>query len=435
MSQADRRNRTGTDRLTFGVSQARPFWAMVDTLENVRPKVAILENVEGLERRYINHEGHAMSCLDCVMDTWGASTCGSRTLNTHIPQIGSEIEVREGWVDDTGVESERSRFGRGRRRSGPHSSRSHPALSGTPFPTSIHRDHSKRVWHNPRARGHPRNPCREEFVLHTIRTRCAGYIVVVVPPSMTDPVAFGGFIHRPREYILVFRRDVYPSLTDEGAVATVKSLVARLAAACVSAKPAGCSFLDVLKHSPPSVGQYIPCGCTLMRDCGNPHSCTCLLCRADRIDKCSWRRRHRAAWEDVGGVDAKYFRHMGAMGIDASADLTTPRQRDLTNLCVASHSRGNLDAIADGVFDTSASFGFNQWRNDGTLPTLGTRSRIFACSLGRHINIVDLYRLMGFPPVYDVASRPLGASMRLLGNTMHVSTIGVMLAVVMSLRS
>jgi hypothetical protein len=318
--------------------QARPFWAMLETLQKSLPRAAILENVEGLERRGVDLDGRKVTCL--------------------------------------------------------------------------------------------------EYILHLIRTRCPEYIVVVVPPAMTDPIAAGAYIRRPREYILAFRRDVYTQLSDDNAGGMVLSLVSRInEASRLTTRAVGRpqSFLNTLEHSAANRGEHIPCGCSLFRDCGNLHMCPCAECREGRT--CIWRKRHQAGWARVGASGGVgYLELMGQRGIQASIDLESPRQRNLVELTVAKCGRGDVDSIINGVLDVSQSFGHHQWRSDGTLPTLGTNSKMFSVGLGRCLDIVDLYRLMGFPPVYDLASRPYNVSVKLLGNSMHVGTVGTMLTVMMALR-
>eukprot|EP00973_Karenia_brevis_P019595 2688266-Karenia_brevis.AAC.1 len=51
----------------FDEEKARPFFAMLDTMECVNPESYILENVEGMATHYVNFEGERMPCVRVVV--------------------------------------------------------------------------------------------------------------------------------------------------------------------------------------------------------------------------------------------------------------------------------------------------------------------------------------------------------------------------------
>ena len=162
------------------------------------------------------------------------------------------------------------------------------------------------------------------------------------------------------------------------------------------------------------------------------HLCNCKLCRRSgkQLLSCSWRARHKRVWQTLGR-EWRHYSYFAALlqttGVDADGVVSTPGARDLLSLVVA--EAGGLARCRRGVLDLSQSHGWHQWRNDGRIPTLATGSHIFSVAQGRFLERGELRTIMGFPHGLCDDGCSESASTRLLGNTMHVCTVGLAIGV------
>ena len=288
-----------------------------------------------------------------------------------------------------------------------------------------------------------------DYIMQVLRAKSEQHLFAVVPPRLTTPTAAGGYIARPREYILCGRRDKYPFATSDEFEAAVRELVCQVNGKLRDGRAARApSFAIGLPRGRASSGSFVPCGCTVNVSC-ELHPCKCRHCRGSATGRgltrtrrrggslvCQWRRRHQAAWTKLGGQRPdSYFRMMfEEQGIDAGHDLLSPRERDLVELAVAEHVVAHGTFPENGVLDKSQSHGWHQWRADGCLPTLATSSDLYCTGLGRALTAEEGFLFMGFPEVHDHASFSARDRKRLLGNTMHVGSVGIMLSVLLGLR-
>ena len=83
------------------------------------------------------------------------------------------------------------------------------------------------------------------------------------------------------------------------------------------------------------------------------------------------------------------------------------------------------------MLDLSQPHCWHQWRNDGCVPTLATGSQIFLVAQGRFLQGAELRWTMGFPHGLCESAVGSGAT-KLLGNTMHVCTIGLAIGVLIA---
>ena len=327
-------------RLTLP-AQAQPFFAVVKTLCRIRPRCAILENVEGLERRYVVVDGERITCL--------------------------------------------------------------------------------------------------VFILRFLRQEVPGFYFCAAPPRLTCPTSSGYRMRRPREYILAGRSDAYPEFPTEEAFAqaatrTFTDLVQANAARMASADRQGSGSAPASSTTPPTdtVDTSAFCACSWRSPCER-HPCRC-GCRGDS-SKCCWRKRHGPAWAKLPKPlqHYSYFQDLWAtFRIDADKLVTSPRARDLLSLKVAEH--GGVAACLEAMLDLSQSYGWDQWRSDGHIPTLATNSSIFLVGSGRFFEPKALFAEMGFPEALLYSEFPARTLCALLGNTMHVGVVGFAVATMLALQ-
>ena len=128
-----------------------------------------------------------------------------------------------------------------------------------------------------------------------------------------------------------------------------------------------------------------------------------------------------------------YFKQAWAQGVDAQGEFRSQRERDLLDFRAA--EVGSLDLPNSAVLDVSQSYGWDLFRMYGRVPTLATSSKIFALGLGRVLTPAELFKLMGFPPTYHLDQFDERTQLTFVGNTMHVSVVGVLLSILLAMRS
>ena len=269
-----------------------------------------------------------------------------------------------------------------------------------------------------------------EVVQLLLRQHLPQHRHAVAPPHLTTPIAFGQHIARPRDLFLGLRKNVRRQCSDADFEAEVLRLLVEIQRRLCPAGPAGerSSFMLGLSRGPVANGLYEACACTSVRSCVR-HS-------SGRGDQ--WRGAHQQVWSEIAAVSGgavdhdHYFRCAWAHGVDASSVVLVARERDLANLHAARSRLADLSTHM--VNDMSQSWGWDQCRQDGNLPTLATGSKIFSFGLGRFFTEAELFRIMGFPPTYLFEEFAEQKLKRFLGNTMHVGVVGVLLSILLSLR-
>lgn len=263
----------------------------------------------------------------------------------------------------------------------------------------------------------------------------------LAPPHVTTPIAFGEHIARPREFVLGLRRN----LCRQGCDADFENEVLRLlreiqrclcsagavgaAVPDVSHAEARSSFMRGLNKGPAAQGPYETCGCSFGTFCSRHVSGR----------GSTWRTVHEQLWAETAAVSAAaidhdhYFRMAWAHGVDASSIVQVARERDLANLHAA--RCGLVDLNTFMVNDMSQSWGWDQFRQDGNLPTLATGSKLFSFGLGRFLTPAELFRFMGFPPTYNLHEFEDAKLKQFLGNTMHVAVVGILMSILLSVRA
>ena len=273
-----------------------------------------------------------------------------------------------------------------------------------------------------------------DFFLRLLRHDCPQFYFCVIPSDVTCPTKLGYRMRRPREYILGGRVDAHPHIADEAAFARVaKDRYLELVRTTASKmRSAGVPDLCSAGASAATVCTPVFCACSWRSSCRR-HPCQC-GCNGD-VKICAWRRRHKVAWAKLpqSWNRYSYFEELWhKFGIDADTVVTSPRERDLLNLRVG--ACGGLDNCRDAMLDLGQSYGWDQWRTDGNIPTLATNSSIFWVGGGKRILLTDLFRHMGFPGVHFYADFPDHKLRALLGNTMHVAVVGLVTSVAMSMQ-
>ena len=325
----------------FGEEKAKPFFAVVEYIANIRPKAFILENVQGLEARMVR---------------------------------ANEVELE-------------------------------PQEEITCL----------------------------EYVLRTLRKHCGGYFLCIIPPKLSCPTQINYPIRRPREYILGGSCSEYLFESEtkfaEEILHRFRELSLESAARSGVESPFSLQNLPaaLATDSPSAAGSDDDCVCSWNRICPL-HACKCSECRkrGKQTLDCSWRQRHKAGWRKLGRKWSgySYFKEiLSSVGINASACVVAPRERDLSNLTVAEH--GGLARCSLGVLDIGQSYGWHQWRNDGVLPTLATGSALFLVAQGRLMKPSELLDVMGFPRGLHDLDHSWGDIVKLIGNTMHVAVVGL----------
>ena len=328
--------------LGWRFSQAKPLFFVIKTIRCMQPRAVVLENVQGLERRFVDADGERISCL--------------------------------------------------------------------------------------------------EFILRLLRRECPMFYFCVIAPAKTCPTMLGYRVRRPREYILGGRADVHKEFADEAAFARVADDRFSMLANVTASKMRSAGVPDLSSAGAPGLrGGLAPagapdfCACSWRAPC-HRHPCQC-GCNNRGTDACAWRARHEEAWAKLprSRQGYSYFRELwDKFGLDADTIVTSPRERDLLNLRVA--QRGGLDACRDATLDISQSYGWDQWRTDGNIPTLATNSSIFWVGGGRHVLLAELFARMGFPDVHFYTDFPDHKLRAFLGNTMHVAVVGLAISVVLSMQ-
>lgn len=273
-----------------------------------------------------------------------------------------------------------------------------------------------------------------EYILRLLRRECPNYHFCVIPPAWTCPTSLGHRIRRPREYILGGRRDIFTAFPNEVAFGQEALRLFITLVRANATKMSSASGLDLpppATTDPSSLEQKIFCVCSWRASCSQ-HPCQC-GCRGN-ARSCAWRRRHKQAWSKLPrqSQNYSYFQELwDKYGIDADKVVTSPRERDLLNLRVAEH--GGLEASRRAILDLSQSYGWDQWRSDGNIPTVATNSAVFLVGAGERMLITDLFKHMGFPDVHRYNEYPDHTLRMLLGNTMHVAVVGFALSVLLSM--
>ena len=285
-----------------------------------------------------------------------------------------------------------------------------------------------------------------EFILRFLRRECPEYFFCVIPPALSCPTASGFRVRRPREYILVASQSHFHEYADEAAFGVeARRIFAALVGFTAQAMPSASepALLSAIGSALPSADTRprttaVFCRCSWRAPCPQ-HPCSSRChCRGDplRFDRCAWRRRHQEAWSRLPPAQQaySYFEDVwSTFGIDAEMRVSSPRERDLLNLRVAEH--GGVAHCKNALLDISQSYGWDQWRPDGIAPTLATGSAIFSIGAGCRLTPQHLFALMGFPSTHryeDVAPSRLTM---LLGNTMHVASVGFAASTLLAMRS
>ena len=171
------------------------------------------------------------------------------------------------------------------------------------------------------------------------------------------------------------------------------------------------------------------------------HPCKCKMCWRSGHKKiryvsmrgkliCKWWKRHQNLMrtKPYKNLDLRnYFKDK----LNAESIITSPRERHMLHLL---HTRHPMMINALSALDVSQSIHMCSFRLDGIIPCLTTASRIFSPCWGRHLNLHELYALMGFPKSrFDFDTWPRNSLQHALGNTMHVAVVGaVMMALLAS---
>lgn len=326
----------------FLLWQAKPFFVVVRTIRETNPKCAILENVAGLEFRYVYEGEERITCL--------------------------------------------------------------------------------------------------EYILRLLRRECPEYFFCVMPPALTCPTASGHRVRRPREYILVASKSHYCEYANDAAFgAEARRIFTDLVEFAAHAKPsAGVSALHSAGAPAPPRTTTVFCQCSWRVPCPqHPCSSQC-RCRGDpsQFELCLWRKRHQQAWSRLPPAwqNYSYFEDLWSrFGIDAEMSVSSPRERDLLNLRVAEH--GGVLQCKTACLDISQSYGWDQWRSDGDVPTLATGSAIYAVGGGCRLTSQHLFALMGFPSAHRLEDFAPNKLTMLLGNTMHVASVGFAVSTLLAMRS
>ena len=275
-----------------------------------------------------------------------------------------------------------------------------------------------------------------QFILRHLKRSLPDYLIIIVPPRLSTPLAHGAQIHRPREYLLGVKQAFCKHPDEDALRFFVHTAVVDINGDSVRRVQAWGvkSFIDMLSEqveAPPLLPiEYVHCGCSALVSC-SAHPCLAPGCRCSSGAPCDWRAAHHARWQELGleSTEAPYFKHMASLGIDASRELLSPRQRDLVNLVFVRQGCRGRARVA--VMDVSQSIDRCQFRSDGRVPTVATTSRLFALGLGRFLQREELFLLMGFEPIQDLQQLSTSTAARFIGNSMHVGVVAILLAVLL----
>ena len=253
-----------------------------------------------------------------------------------------------------------------------------------------------------------------------------------------DPTWFGYPIRRPRVFMLGWRGDLCdPAFAGQPLEAILSQPIIR-----------PCDFLTFFgergKLDWSKVGEFpnekdlqhlseLPtaaCAC-----CEDPmvicaiHHCACGACGPDGI-KCKWRHHmieflnSRHAEPQSGNGRLTYTQVMALHGLPCP---TSPRENNFLNVAARLPEAQPLNATWF-VADVSQTVKCASLRHDGALPTLTTKSKMFALSLARFLTTAELSAAMAFSVrAYNFENCSEQWWRRRLGLSMHVSSLGAML--------
>ena len=103
----------------------------------------------------------------------------------------------------------------------------------------------------------------------------------------------------------------------------------------------------------------------------------------------------------------------------------SPRERNLLN--IMSYIDKTSPALSDMVLNVSQSLGRTAERVDGCMFTVGTSSKVWIMRLACEMEPKHLSILCGFPPSISWDNQCSGRVTSMLGNSMHVSDVGMCL--------
>lgn len=179
------------------------------------------------------------------------------------------------------------------------------------------------------------------------------------------------------------------------------------------------------------------CGCEV-----NPfqvcqvHKCNC-GCKGALT--CSWRQAHAefmknhselkniVLQEESGKIT--FVELFESAGIKQTSSA---RERNMLNILSYNCSPLRTSRV---VIDKSQSIKRCQFREDGSIPTLATRSSTYSMSLGRDLELPELATLMGLPPSADFTGQTGPAVQKMIGNGMHVACVGQAVGIGVLVRS
>ena len=172
------------------------------------------------------------------------------------------------------------------------------------------------------------------------------------------------------------------------------------------------------------------------------HPCKCNFCllrkkkglsRFSQKLQCKWRKRHSRVMRTMQFYNKPLVDYFVKMPM-ANPIISSPRERHVLHLLCTLHPM-MIESLC--ALDISQSYHMCAFRQDGIIPCVATQSKIFVPCWGRHLQIAELYFLMGFPEGrFNFQLWPKHALQHALGNTMHVAVVGaVTIAMLVSLSA
>ncbi len=168
------------------------------------------------------------------------------------------------------------------------------------------------------------------------------------------------------------------------------------------------------------------------------HRCNCNACnKHDKI--CSWRTLHAS----LLGKKIKYINvksdhdkltYCEILELNGKNTPSYARDRNLLNLMAYFEGPNVSLAASYLVFDISQSMNRLGERSDGTIGTIATSSKVYVMRTGSYLTERDLVQLCGLPVFTSFHQQTPSAVMNMLGNSMHISDVGVALGIAVFLK-
>ena len=173
------------------------------------------------------------------------------------------------------------------------------------------------------------------------------------------------------------------------------------------------------------------------------HPCHCRRCKREQgkrlsgAKKCAWRKTGQAFMEKIGLrledhnlLRLSYVQTADVQGINTPQSA---RVRHLLNVCAHYPQMAPLQDTLTLV-DITQSLCRKPWCTDGGAPVIATHTQLWSMRDAKSLSLGQLAELMGHKLINEsFMGIPRSAQLKLLGNSIHVASMGSMLMAVIAI--